>query len=64
MINFLSDSEKIIDVDLRRDLHWLREKRNNIHLWRADREYQAYDLSDYNRDVQIVQKTEAELNEF
>jgi len=61
MINLLAKSEKIIDLKLLDDLEWLRDKRNNIHLWRADREYQAYDISDYNRAVQTVQKLEAVL---
>ena len=64
MINLLAKSEKVIDTELSIDLDWLRDKRNNIHLWRADREYRAYDLADYNRAVQTVQKLEATLNEY
>ena len=64
MINLLAKSEKVIDTELSIDLDWLRDKRNNIHLWLADREYRAYDLADYNRAVQTVQKLEATLNEY
>ena len=64
MINFLCQSEKLIDDKLKDDLHWLRDQRNNIHLWKAKREYNRYDLSHYNRAVKIVQKLEEVLREF
>ena len=64
MINILAKSEGVIDYELLDDLHWLRKKRNNIHLWKADWEYKNYDISDYNKAILIVQKLEEALRAY
>ncbi len=53
MIKCLS-AQGIISSTLEKELNWLREQRNNIHLRRVslqenDREYDKYSFQEYNR---------------
>lgn len=56
---------KVISDELKSDLDWLWDTRNNDHLFLvAHREHQKYYMKDYNRAIRSYQKIKEALNVF
>jgi len=60
---YLSDNE-IIDGDLKDELDWVWDTRNNEHLFLVEiREHEHYKLPDYNRAIRALKKLRDQLDE-
>jgi len=58
-------TNRAISNELKIDLDWLWDTRNNDHLFLvAHREHQKYYMRDYNRAIRAYQQLKASLNEF
>jgi hypothetical protein len=61
---YLLDNE-IVDADLKTELDWVWDTRNNEHLFLVEiREHERYRLSDYNRAVKALRQLRDQLDEY
>lgn len=57
--------KRIISEDLNNELHWLWDARAAIHIYEIDhREYEKYQIKDYNRAIIAARKLRDELYEY
>lgn len=61
---YLLENE-IIDAELKADLDWVWDTRNNEHLFLVEiREHEHYKLPDYNRAIRALRKLRDQLDEY